>query len=63
MGSMSLYRSPDLITSWFQTRFFIMSLWEQMTPFEWPLWIPGAWLADKLDKEEHLALQHINYIS
>ena len=29
--------------------------------FEWQRWIPEALLADRVDIEEHLALQHTKY--
>ena len=35
-GSMCLYRSPELLASWFRVK--------QMTPMEWLLWTPEAWL-------------------
>ena len=46
IGSMSLYRSPELLGPLIQ-RFifsFVKSIWEQMTPGVWPIWIPGVWL-------------------
>ena len=54
-GIMSLYQSPELLDLQFKRRlfdFFIMSIWEQMTPMEWPILDPWV-MVGRVYKANH----------